>query len=192
MDSPGVARKGPVLFGGLMMMATMLLAGCDDGPAQPVSSAPASSAPQAAVPGAEAQTAEGKQSELHLSAQDFVESETNRDPFRPYLSEFLTTQRRTAKIQRKVLLQRYGLDELQLIAVVAGGVRPVAMFRDPGGLGVTVKRGDYISKSAGKVKEILSDKVVVQIEEQLEDGRSMADRVIPLHPEGDAKGRRRR
>jgi Tfp pilus assembly protein PilP len=56
------------------------------------------------------------------------------------------------------------------------------MFRDPTGLGVTVKRGDFISKNAGKVKQILSDKVVVEIEEQSEDKSSLVDRVIDLHP----------
>jgi len=124
-----------------------------------------------------------------IRAADLVESDANRDPFRSYLSEILTPRGHEAKIQRKVLMQRYGLDELQLIAVVAGGTRPRAMFRDPTGLGVTVKRGDYIGKSAGKVKQILSDKVIVQIKEDLEDGQSVADRVIDLHPKdelGDA------
>jgi Tfp pilus assembly protein PilP len=120
---------------------------------------------------------------LELSAADFEESDTNRDPFRPYLKEFLTRPEQVAKIQRKVILERYGLDELRLIAVVAGRTRPLAMFRDPSGLGVTVKRGDYISKSAGRVKQILPDKVVVEIQEQLEGGQRVADRTIDLHPQ---------
>jgi Tfp pilus assembly protein PilP len=120
---------------------------------------------------------------LELSDKDFTEGSSNRDPFRSFLSAFAKpTRRLAAKQQRKVILPRYGLDELKLIAVVTGGIRPCAMFRDPTGLGVTVKRGDFISKNAGKVKQILSDKVVVEIEEQSEDKSSLVDRVIDLHP----------
>ena len=50
---------------------------------------------------------------------------------------------------------------------------------------VELKRGDYISKSAGKVKQILPDKVIVQIEEQSEDRKRFADRVIELHDKDD-------
>ncbi|MCA9664483.1 MAG: pilus assembly protein PilP [Myxococcales bacterium] len=117
-----------------------------------------------------------------LGDEDFAESiQTNRDPFRSYLGEFANPIRRTVRLQRKILLPRYGLDELRLIAVVTGRVRARAMFRDPKGLGISVKRGDYISKNAARVKQILPDKVVVQIQEQSEDTQRTADRVIELH-----------
>lgn len=190
MTSRGAIPKAQMLVGAMLASLLVPLA-CDSPPsrsADNVEPAPNSPAPQAAAP----KTAAKSEAEpLELKDDDFVENESNRDPFRTYLSEFLTPQRRTAKIQRKVLLPRYGLDELQLIAVVAGRVRPVAMFRDPTGLGVTVKRGDYISKSSGKVKQILPDRVVVQIEEKTDRGQSMADRVISLHPKTDGRTRRR-
>ncbi len=119
---------------------------------------------------------------MELEEKDFSEGPHNRDPFRSFLAEFSRFPRKVSKQQRKVVLPRYALDELKLIAVVTGGIRPCAMFRDPSGLGVTVKRGDYISKSAGKIKQILTDKVVVEIEEQSEDKNSFVDRVIDLHP----------
>ncbi len=118
---------------------------------------------------------------IELTEKDFTEGPTNRDPFRSFLAEFTQPMRRAMKQQRRVILQRYALDELKLIAIVAGGERPWAMFRDPTGLGVTIKRGDYISKNAGRVKQILSDKVIVEIEEQSEDKSSLVDRVIDLH-----------
>lgn len=190
MTSRGTIPKAQMLVGAMLASLLVPLA-CDSPPsrsADNVEPAPSSPAPQAAAP---KMAAKSEAEPLELKDEDFVENESNRDPFRTYLSEFLTPQRRTAKIQRKVLLPRYGLDELQLIAVVAGRVRPVAMFRDPTGLGVTVKRGDYISKSSGKVKQILPDRVVVQIEEKTDRGQSMADRVISLHPKTDGRTRRR-
>lgn len=175
MRSPSIGLCG-------LAIILLALASCDEAsPSLTGGTPPAAASPAPTPAAAEADSAdEGRK--VDLSESDFVESSANRDPFRPYLKEFLTPQQRTAKIQRKVILQRYGLDELQLIAVVAGRSNPLAMFRDPNGLGVTVKRGDYISKSAGRVKQILPDKVVVEIQEKLEDGESVADRVIDLHP----------
>ncbi|MBK6848063.1 MAG: pilus assembly protein PilP [Proteobacteria bacterium] len=173
-------------------VASLLLgASCDDAPptppaggaptgaASPAAAAAASAAAAAAAPAAAAAT------RLELADQEFMESPENRDPFRPYVAEFLTTPQRTAKIQRKVILGRYGLDELDLIAVVAGSARARAMFRDPTGLGVTVRRGDFISKSACKVKDIQPDRVIVEIQEQLEGGQTAADRVVEMHPKGE-------
>lgn len=170
--------------GGLALAVACALIACDDSAPQLASTAqaPQSGAPAPGAPAAGSPPAAESGQVVELNESDFVESETNRDPFRPYLKEFLTPQQQTAKIQRKVILQRYGLDELQLIAVVAGRTSPLAMFRDPSGLGVTVKRGDYISKSAGRVKQILPDKVVVEIQERLDDSQTVADRVIDLHP----------
>ena len=88
-----------------------------------------------------------------LADEDFVASlETNRDPFRSYLAELTAPIRRRIIIDVPAIAQRYGLDELQLIAVVGGDARPRAMFRDPTGLGHSVKRGDLVSKNRGKIK----------------------------------------
>ena len=114
---------------------------------------------------------------------DFLEGPSNRDPFRSFMAEFKSSKTQHRVMQTKVILPRYGLDELRLIAVVTGrAVRPRAMFRDPSGLGVTVKRGDRISKSNARVKRILRDGVVVELEERAEDAQQSAERVIELHP----------
>jgi Tfp pilus assembly protein PilP len=85
-------------------------------------------------------------------------------------------------------MKRYALDELRLVAVVTGStVRPVAMFTDPTGLGVSVRRGDYISKGMSRVKQILDDKVIVEIEERSEDQKSRSERVIDIHRQQGAK-----
>jgi Tfp pilus assembly protein PilP len=156
-------------------------------PTPPPGAPPAPGAPgapgAAGAPGASPEApAPTQRAALELTDKDFVEGTNNRDPFRTFLREFNRPVRQISKQQRKVILPRYALDELKLIAVVTGGTRPRAMFRDPSGLGVSVKRGDYISKNAGKVKQILTDKVVVEIEEQAEDKNTLVDRVIDLHP----------
>ena len=186
-----------MLLGVLCLAMVTFLIGCSDEEevdlSMPEISAPAPLPSASGTAGKKEKDGEGDTSgkspekdEKVLTDAEFVGSPENRDPFRVYTTEFLTTSRRQVKIQRKVFLQRYGLDELRLIAVVTGEIRPRAMFRDPSGLGVTVRRGDYVGKSAGKVKQILGDKVILQIEEQFEGGQKMADRVIELHAKGKA------
>jgi len=124
---------------------------------------------------------ESKNSEILFSERDFIESTDNRDPFRNYFNDFIAPkQQQPATIQRDVILPRYGVDELVLVAIVSGGVRSRAMFRDPTGLGVSVKRGDYMGKSANRVKEILSDSIVLEVAERGGADKT-ADRVIQLH-----------
>ncbi len=80
---------------------------------------------------------------------------------------------------------KYSLDELILIAVISGDANPRAMFRDPTGLGQTVKRGDYLSKSAARVTKILSDRVVLEMSEITPGGTTKAlERAVLVNPEG--------
>lgn len=160
-----------------------LIFGCDDSKPKTNFGTPKPMAkPQAApAPAPIAQQEAEETNKLELSDADFLESETNRDPFRSYMSEFRQTKQKDFVEQRRILLKRYAIDELSLVAVVTGGVRARAMFRDPTGLGVTVKRGDYISKSNGRIKHIFPGRVVIEIKEQIEGGQRMADRVIELN-----------
>ena len=180
----------------LLVALLSLTVGCDDGP-PPLDEGTSkkAKAATAANPAAtaalnklkkklSAKKAEAEVSVLNMSEKDFVESGTNRDPFRQFARLFNRSGASTVVIQRRVLLKRYSLDELRLMAVISGNTRPVAMFVDPKGKGVPVKRGDYISKSEGRVKQILHDKVIIEIEEKTESGSSTTDRVILLHDKG--------
>ena len=167
----------------------LLLLGCDDGPPAKKEEPKAKAeipTKKAATPvaGAPKKLVKLAKVEIELTERDFMERIDNRDPFHSFILRVASGTRRADRRQRKVMLKRYALDELKLIAVVTGQTRPRAMFRDPKGLGVTVKRGDYISKSEGKVKQILSDKVIVEIEASAESRRSKSDKVIPLHTKG--------
>jgi hypothetical protein len=128
--------------------------------------------------------------------EDFVEADTNRDPFRSFLSDFSAGP--SIKTQYEILFPKYSLDELKLAMVVgppteaktghaiagARHVEPRAMFIDPTGMGSSVVRGQHLSKSDARVTRIEPDKgkVYVEIKEDLGAGKSrMVERVLELH-----------
>jgi hypothetical protein len=117
-----------------------------------------------------------------LANEDFVENDNNRDPFRSYLSTFAAQPTLIGK-QHKIILQKFALDELKLSAIVSGdSVAPRAMFLDPSGLGVTVQRGDHVSKTDALIVRIAPDRVFFNIEEDAGSGKTRTqERVIELH-----------
>jgi type IV pilus assembly protein PilP len=123
-----------------------------------------------------------------LRDEDFMENEErNRDPFRSYLRMFTDKQGpKTPKVP--AIFDKFALEELTLIGIVSGDAIPRAMFRDPGGLGQTIKRGDYISKAAARVTKILSDRVILELNEVTATGETRAlERPILVNPEGAQK-----
>jgi Tfp pilus assembly protein PilP len=85
--------------------------------------------------------------------------------------------------QHKIVLDKFGIDELKLVAIVNGdGVPPKAMFVDPAGKGVTVMRGDHVSKLDALVVRISPDRVFFQYEEDAGNGKTRTvERVVELH-----------
>ena len=121
-----------------------------------------------------------------LREEDFAENdEANRDPFRSYLDTWIERPTRIAPQVVPAIFAKYALEELTLIAVISGDANPRAMFRDPRGLGQTIKRGDYVGKSAARVTKILSDRVVLEMSEITPSGTAKAlERAILVNPEG--------
>jgi Tfp pilus assembly protein PilP len=122
-----------------------------------------------------------------LREQDFVDSdETNRDPFKSFMRFF--TEKATAHgRQVPAVFDKFTLEELSLIAIVSGDAQPRAMFRDPAGLGQTVKRGDYLSKAGARVTKILSDRVIVELSEAMPTGDARpTEKAILVNPEEEA------
>ncbi len=133
-----------------------------------------------------------------LSENDFVESDHNRDPFRP----FSTTDKPGAKTtanQREIKLRQVGIDELRLIAIVLAGDGGRAMFVDPRGKGHILRRGEYLGRpdvvrvgNSGpeyqlnwRIDRIRDGDVVLIREDPAQPGVLPATRVIPLRPEGE-------
>ena len=121
-----------------------------------------------------------------LREEDFAENDdSNRDPFRSYLDTWIERPTRMTTSVVTAIFAKYALEELTLIAVISGDANPRAMFRDPTGLGQTIKRGDYIGKSAARVTKILSDRVVLELSEITPGGTTKAlERAILVNPEG--------
>ena len=121
-----------------------------------------------------------------LREEDFAENDdTNRDPFRSYLDTWIERPTRMISPTMSAIFAKYSLEELTLIAVISGDANPRAMFRDPTGLGQTIKRGDYLSKSGARVTKILSDRVVLELSELTPGGTTKAlERAILVNPEG--------
>lgn len=114
-----------------------------------------------------------------LVNEDFIESEANRDPFRNYLSSFAVQV--VVNKQHKIILEKFALDELKLVAIISGeGMPPTAMFVDPTGMGVAVKRGEHLSKSDALISRISPDRVFLQIEDEAGKGKP-TERVVELH-----------
>ena len=87
--------------------------------------------------------------------------------------------------QHKILMEKFSLDELKLIAIIGGeGSSMKAMFVEPSppNAGVSISRGDHISKSDALVTRIAPDRVFVQIEEDAGNGKvKTTERVLELH-----------
>jgi Tfp pilus assembly protein PilP len=120
-----------------------------------------------------------------LKDEDFADADDkNRDPFRSFLRMFNTKEVLKAPTV-PAIFEKFAFEELQLIAIISGDANPRAMFRDPAGFGIAVKRGDYVSKSAGRVAKILSDRVIIEQSEITPTGESrIAERAILVNPEG--------
>jgi Tfp pilus assembly protein PilP len=123
-----------------------------------------------------------------LKDTDFIDSdESNRDPFKSFFRQFVDKGPSRVR-QVPALFEKFALEELALIAVVSGDAQPRAMFRDPGGLGQAVKRGDYISKIGARITKILSDRVILEMNEPTANGEPRAtELVVLLHPEEEAR-----
>jgi Tfp pilus assembly protein PilP len=163
-------------------------------PAKPVAPAAPAAKPAAPAPAAPAANAADALAQRMavlrrkvLREEDFAENDdSNRDPFRSYLDSWIERGPKVTMSTVSAVCAKYSLEELALIAVVSGDANPRAMFRDPTGLGQTVKRGDYISKSAARVTKILSDRVVLEMSEITPGGTTKAlERAVLVNPEGN-------
>jgi Tfp pilus assembly protein PilP len=153
----------------------------------PGAQAPAAGA-QAAAPSSDPATRAAALRRKALRDQDFIDSdETNRDPFKPFFRMFV--EKGTARgRQVPALFEKFAMEELTLIAIVSGDAQPRAMFRDPGGRGQTVKRGDYISKVGARITKILSDRVILEMSEPTATGEPRAtEKAVLIHPEEEAQ-----
>ena len=131
---------------------------------------------------------------------DFTESDSSRDPFHPFTQVIKPTGETKVVPQYSVVLEKYAVDELKLVAIVSEGAGYKAMFVDPTTKGWIVTRGMHIGRGemvkigAGattsyplywKVDRIKPTEVVLVREDTLHPEVQPTYREIPLHPEGE-------
>lgn len=135
---------------------------------------------------------------VELSEGDFVESERNRDPFRPFANVAKGAVKPPPN-QRFVKLRNASIDELKLIAIVLGGDGGRAMFVDSKGKGHVLRPGDYLGRPESvrvgttgpeyqvnwRVDRVREGDVVLLREDPAQPQVAAVTRVIPLKPEGD-------
>lgn len=103
---------------------------------QPAASASAAPSPTASMPPLPLRD---------FQERDFAESDANRDPFRSFAADLVARSKTTINIQRKVLVDRYSLEELKLVGLVTGAPSR-ALLIDPTGLGWGAKVGDFVGR----------------------------------------------
>jgi type IV pilus assembly protein PilP len=180
----------------------LLLTGCGDDvidatpPKKPAAAAPAPApAPRAS---AAVSASEPALPVREFQEADFQETDRSRDPFHSFEHLFVQQARVQQPLQRKVLVDRYGLDELRLVGVISRG-SPRALLIDPAGVGWSAKVGDFVGKaeivhSGGptgadvavnwRVDRVREADVVLVREDTSHPEIPPTTRVLALYPEG--------
>jgi hypothetical protein len=132
---------------------------------------------------------------------DFVEADTNRDPFRAYTSLFQPRVVEPGQVQREVVMREIAVDEMHLIAIVSGVANPSAMLVGNDGTGHTVHRGDFLGRAEivqtggeesvpvtlnWRVERIRNDAVILSREDPTAPNRPPLTREIALHDPSEA------
>jgi type IV pilus assembly protein PilP len=121
---------------------------------------------------------------------DLYNPEGKLDPFAPLIKEKpvnLTVNHKKV-VRRKPLtpLEKLDLSQLKLVAILRAQSGNRALVEEDSGKGYVIKKGTYIGTHSGKVAEILSDRIIVDEEEEDIYGKiSVRKREIKLKPPGE-------
>ena len=106
-----------------------------------------------------------KLASLEIEKPLFSYDSLNRpDPFRPFI-DFSQIERSIPTDSNKVLtpLEKYALNQFHLVGIIlAGEHQNYALVEDPEQIGYTVREGDKIGDLSGYVKEIRSNRVIIE------------------------------
>jgi type IV pilus assembly protein PilP len=105
------------------------------------------------------------------------------DPFKPFIKKEIPGQKR-ADLKFLSPLQRYGIEQLKLIGIMASenNNKIRAIVTDPKGKSFIIMKGSLIGQNNGRVAEILDDQVIVE-EKTGEDSRKVKTKriILDLH-----------
>lgn len=186
----------PVVFA--LLGATLAIA-CGTSsapPPPPPGEAPIAVAPRPSV----SASASSSVPAVSYTEADFTESDSSRDPFHVFTAVVKPASDAKVAPQYSVVLEKYGVDELKLVAIVSGSDGMRAMFVDPTGKGWIVTRGMHVGRGeivklgAGamssyplhwKIDRIKPGEVVLVREDTLHPEVQPTYREIPLHTENE-------
>ena len=131
---------------------------------------------------------------------DFTESDSSRDPFHDFAKLFVPVAASANVPQYPVILDKFGIEQLKLVAIVQAGDGIRAMFVDPNGKGWVVTRGMHVGRGEmvrlgtgvtstyplyWKVDRIKPDSVVLVREDTLHPEVAPTYREIFLHTDSE-------
>ncbi len=135
---------------GLLLAAPLLpalVASCSGNTPITTGGGPAAGAARATPAASASASASSTVPVRQFQPEDFSEAEQSRDPFRSYVATFAEVVRARVHTERKVLISRYSVDELRLVALVTRTDVPRAMLVDPTGRGWVVSKGQFIGRA---------------------------------------------
>ena len=145
-----------------------------DKPAAPAAPAPAapekaSAAPPEAAPAA-ADTGEKKPVTVSYLLTGIYDPTGKIDPFLPLYKEEPVTKAKETEKKKKIRrlpltpLEKVDLSQLKLVGIIRAPSGNRALVEEATGKGYIVKQGTYIGINAGRVVDILSDRLIVEEE----------------------------
>jgi Tfp pilus assembly protein PilP len=169
-------RAGPFVLLALVLCVLVACAagGCKDEPPSPrqvtkkVVSAPEQvpvpPEPKATEPGSEPAETLPLEPPEEKQEVSVYRPKSDRDPFKSFVSTRMETVARTQKTPRiKTPLQRYSLDQLKVVGIIAGGTMSKALLEDDGGKGYVVSAGEAVGSEGGKITSIQKDRIIIEI-----------------------------
>jgi Tfp pilus assembly protein PilP len=169
-------RAGPFVLLALVLCVLVACAagGCKDEPPSPrqvtkkVISAPEQvpvpPEPKATEPGSEPAETLPLEPPEEKQEVSVYRPKSDRDPFKSFVSTRMETVARTQKTPRiKTPLQRYSLDQLKVVGIIAGGTMSKALLEDDGGKGYVVSAGEAVGSEGGKITSIQKDRIIIEI-----------------------------
>jgi len=179
---------GPVLGRVLMLTGLILLPACDLVSGEGEGGSGGKATTTKAVGPREKTARKSALDEAIAAQENYVYNPIGkRDPFRSFLT---VGEGGSVDDTPRTPLQRYELDQYQLVGIIWGIDRPRALVQDPDMIGHVMEIGTYIGKNWGKVTQITSSEVVVTEEFQNIDGELIVNNISMALPfVGDGSNR---
>ena len=168
-------RAGPfvLLALALCVVVTSAAGGCKDKPPLPgkatktIVSAPermpAPPSPKATEPGTEPTDAIPPEFQEGNKEASVYRPKSERDPFKSFVATRTEATLKTRKAPKvKTPLQRYSLDQLKVVGIIAGGTVRKALVEDDVGKGYVVSAGDAVGSEGGKITSIRQDRIIIE------------------------------